>query len=103
MLDATLPPGREPTNFILPEAANFSLVQLSIYARMMARITAPGSDASLPHPDIRADALSLSYAHIAQDVDAVLDQVFYSEAAANALREAGIERKDKKRDKRQKR
>ena len=87
-------------NFILPEPAHFSLVQLRDYARLMARITEQGSHTSILHPDVRADAFSLSYAHIAQDLDAVLDAASYADAAPAPDASPSGERKQKKRSKR---
>ena len=86
-------PRRTFTVFAIPEEAHFTLLQIGNHARLMAELTAPGTQASKHDARLRPDALSWNFSRMAKELDDIIAVSYFSTELVNAYEAAHKERK----------
>lgn len=82
-----------PTVYVLPEHAHVELIQLRDHLRLMAQLTACGSNASRHDARLRPDALAWWFSRLSRDVASIVDATSWSAAVADiALKPQGKHR-----------
>jgi hypothetical protein len=93
MSDESNTPQRAPTVFAIPEDAHADLVQLRNHVRLMAELTAPGSNASRHDARLRPDALAWNFSRMAKEIDAIVAVSSFSTELVDAYEAAQKGRK----------
>jgi len=88
-------PRRPFTVFAIPEEAHFSLLQIGNHARLMAELTAPGTQASKHDARLRPDALAWNFSRMAKEIDDILSVSYFSTELVNAYEAAHKGRKQR--------
>ena len=73
-----------PTVFVIPDHAHLELVQIRDHLRLLTRLTEPGTAASDHDMQLRPHAMSWWFSRLSRDIDHILEETYWSEAAANA-------------------
>ena len=93
MSATTETPRRPFTVFAIPEEAHLALVQMGHHARLMAELTAIGTQASKHDARLRPDALSWNFSRMAKELDDIIAVSYFSTELVNAYEAAHKERK----------
>ena len=69
-----------PVVFVIPEQAHFELVQIREHLRLMARLSEPGTAASLHDVMLKPHALSWWFSRLGRDIGKVIKAAYWSPA-----------------------
>ena len=72
-----------PTVFVIPDHAHLELVQIRDHLRLLTRLTETGTAASDHDMHLRPDALAWWFSRLSRDIDHILEETYWSAAAAS--------------------
>ncbi|MCC8362835.1 hypothetical protein LK996_07060 [Lysobacter sp. A6] len=84
---------RASTVFAITEAAHTELVQLRDHLRLMAQLTAVGTNASRHDARLRPDALAWNFSRMAKELDGIVASSSFSTQLVDAYDSAHKNRK----------
>ena len=88
-------PARASTVFAIPDVAHAELVQIRNHLRLMAELTALGTQASKHDARLRPDALAWNFSRMAKDVDGIVSASWFSTELVDAYEAASNGRKQR--------